>query len=310
MSWRTCKKKCCVCYNPELDELIYQSKVKLEQLSDNRIKVLYYGYSCDKTAEEKIKTLSNYIHVLEDENRKILLGGKECLNCDNLQRLAEKVRGLTASCDIDERRDLMVDKSGVDAWLVKYPFCASYEKWEKFAYRVCGILNIQVHAEKVECDVDFEIFSKEQVCNLAFDITREQIPCDIIMALSVYRQACDLDFTIKRNLQECKVDFKLLHSEVDCDLDFKTYRKLIECNLSYDVIRTVYENGCSFTIGEGESAQLVSPLNSYPVSGFNFLDTPDLERLKKLGISTENSQYEENPKEFITKIKSDYGKKK
>lgn len=291
-----------------MDELIYQSKEKLEQLSDNRIKVLYYGYSCDKKAEDKIKILDNYIRVMEDENRKILLGGKACLDCDKLQRLAEKVRYITTSCDLEARRDLVIDKSKLDAWLVKYPFCASYEKWEKFAYRVCGLLNLEVRAERIDCEVDFEIFSTEQVCNLVFDITREQIPCDIMIAISVYRQACDLDFKISRTEKECRLDFKLLHSEVECDLDFKTYRKLIECNLSYDVIRTVYENGCSFTIGD--SVELVSPLNSYPINAFNFTDIPDVEKLKKLGIPVANSQYIKDPSQFIQKIKSDYRAKK
>lgn len=295
---------CCLCYNPELDKLIYESKNKLEELSGNMVKSLYYGYTCDKKAEEQIKILDNYIRVLEDENRKVVLGGKECLDCNNLQKLAEKVRKLTYVCDIDLRKDLTVDRSGVDAWLMEFPHCASYEKWERLAYRVCSAFSLEVFVEKIDCDVDLEVFSSEELCNLAFDISREQIPCDIMVALSVYSQACDLDFKINRTEEECKIDFKLLHNEVDCDLDFKAYQRLIDCNLSFDIIKTVYENGCSFTVGD--PIELVSPLNSYTLDKFSFNDIPDVKKLQKMGVPLKNSKYAADSQKFVQRIKSDF----
>jgi len=300
------KKACCICYNPELDKLIYECKHKLDELSESVIRSLYYGYACDNKAEGKIKLINNYITVLEEENRKTTLGGKPCLDCNNLQKLAEKVRQLTHTCDIEYRKDLEVDKSGLDAWLLKYPQCVSYEKWERLAYKICGLLNLDIEVKKVDCDIDLDVFSTEQICNLAFDITRKIIPCDVMIAISIYKQACDLDLKITRTEKECKIDFDILHSKVNCDLDFEAYKKLVDCNLSFDIIKTVYENNCSFTIGD--PIQLQSSTNQYPISGFNFKDVPDLNALKAMGISIEASKYLQNPKDFIKKLKSDYKK--
>lgn len=306
--FETAQKKCCVCYNPELDELIYQSKEKLEDLSEQKVKSLFYGFSCDKKAEDKIKILNNYIKVLEDENRRIVLGGEPCLNCDNLQRLAEKVRVLVISCDLEMRRDLTVDNSNFDAWVAQNPTCVAYETWERLAYRVCGLLNIEVKIlEEITCDVDFKVFTEEQVCNLAFEVSRSIIPCDVMVALSVHRQACDLNFKINRTEEECKIDFKILSTEVECDLDYKMYRRLIECNLSYDIIRTVYENDCTFNVGD--PVQLVTPLNTYDIDKFNFTDLPNIAELSKLGIDVSESEYAKNPSAFIEKLKSDYHSK-
>lgn len=304
------KEKCCICYDPKLDALIYQSKATLEKLSNEIVKALSYGYSCDKKAESKMDLLQNYLYVLEDENRKIALGGKPCLNCYVLQALAEKVRKLTASCNMGQRKDLIVDKSGVDLWLIDNPYCVSRKKWERIANIVCEAFNLDIEIKNItdDCDLSLDIMSMETACDLTFEIVRNLIPCDIMLAISAYNEACDLGLEITRSEEECKIDFDLLVEEVECDLDLKAYQTLIECNLSFDIIKTVYENGCSFNIGD--PVTLVTPMNEYPLEQLKFKGTPNLGVLRKLNINTSDSKFVKNPKGFIKALKQDYGSSK
>ncbi|MCA9397879.1 hypothetical protein KC573_03540 [candidate division WWE3 bacterium] len=304
------KEKCCICYDPKLDALIYQSKATLENLSNEIVKSLSYGYSCDKNAKPKMDLLQNYLYVLEDENRKIALGGKPCLNCYVLQSLAEKVRKLTTSCNIALRKDLIIDRSEEEAWIAENPYCVSREKWERIAHIVCEAFNLDIKIVEVtkDCDLDLEVMSVETVCDLTFEIVRNIIPCDIILAISAYQEACDLGLTITRSEEECKIDFDLLVEEVNCDLDLKAYQKLIECNLSFDVIKTVYENGCSFNIGD--PVTLVTPMNEYPIEQLKFSGTPDMKLLKRLKIDISDSKFAKSPKSFIKALKQDYGSSK
>ncbi len=298
------KKKCCICYDPELDTLIYESKERLSKLSEDKVKVLYYGYSCDPQSDEKIIRLRSYLNIIEDENFKIVLGGEPCLDCINRQRLIEKIRRLTTSCDIDCRKDLRIDKSNLDSWLVNNPTCVAYEKWEELSFKICGLLNLEIKVVRDDCELEVAIFSSEEICNLTFEITRNIIPCDIIVAISIFKHSCDLGLSISRTENECEIDFNLLKNEVDCDLDLKTYKKLIDCNLTFDIIKTVYDNQCSFTIGD--PVELTTLINSYSLDKFNFSSIPDIQALKTLGVNITNSEYIKNPQKFINKLKSDY----
>jgi len=349
------KDKCCICYNPKLDALIYQSKVTLEKLSNEIVKAKLYGYSCDKLAEPKMDLLQNYLRILEDDNRKVTLGGIACLSCNDEQSLAEKIRKLTTGCSINiasdgrifgNRKDLVINSSAEESWIIKNPYCASREKWEKISYAVCQSLTLDIQSENLTdfinnspafdiddyqlaitncdsdkikeynelakkyagCDLDFEILTVEQACNLSLELVKNIIPCDIIFAISAFHEVCDLDLTISRTEEECKFDFNILVSEIECDLDLKSYKKLIECNLSFDIIKTVYENGCTFEINNEAAPEidLVTPLNKYPLSTFKFSGEPNIDLLNKLNVDTSKSIYVSDPQKFMNKIKQDY----
>lgn len=326
------QNKCCICYDPELDSLIYQSKKTLSKLSHEIVKSKAYGYSCDKRAEEKADLLQNYLRTLEDENRKIAIGGKPCLNCDDAQSLAEKVRRLTTSCENCIREDYSVDESMEELWIAQNPYCVSREKWEKIAYTVCRAFNIDILAEDLtkDCDITLEALSVEQACNLTFEILREIIPCDIMLAISAYNEVCDLGLTISRTEEECALDFKILKEEVDCDLSLKAYKDLIKCNLSFDIIKTVYENGCTIEVENGLIPVLSTPVDKYPLMALAS-GTPDLKALKKIGVvrkpgpskffkesdkpkeieqgikpSTGSNKFFVSPERFIKQLKQDY----
>lgn len=283
---------CCVCYDPKIDALIYGVKFSLDKLSGSITSKLLNGYSCDHQAMKKVKILQNYLRVLEDENSNIVLGGSVCLDCDTLQKLSEKVRLITFDCDLEGRKDLIVDHSAVDAWVSANPYCVSRERWEKIAYTICKAFNLK-------------ITNIEEQCDFTFEVVRNLISCDIILAISVFKQMCNLKLKVNRDIYECKIDFDILVNETNCNIDFKTYRKFIDCNLSFDVIKTIYENECSIEINNGVLS-LITPLSTYPLEDLNFSGIPDLNILKKLNVDTSNTEYIKNPQAFINKLKQDY----
>jgi hypothetical protein len=230
-------KTCCVCQDIDIEDLIYQCKSSLDVLAEKRVNSRKYGTPFN--AHDKIKQLESYLPIFEDERFNILSGGKECLTCDKLQLLAEKTRKITASCEKSPRRNLKVDTSGVDKYIVGNPYCVSREKWEELAYRVCREFKLELTSVETKCDITFELI-------------RKLIPCDIMVSIAVYKQQCDLGLKVTRNEDECKLDFEILTSEVPCDLDLKTYKTLIDNNFSYDIIRNVYENGCTIELDDSE----------------------------------------------------------
>lgn len=283
----------CVCYNVDFDQLIYQSKSALNILSQKRAESRSLGYSF--TGDDKLETLRGYLRVLNDEEENIILGGKACLDCNNLQKLAESVRRLSATCDLSSRKDQKVDYSAEAAWITKNPYCVSREKWEKLAYQVCGELKLNISAV-------------ETVCDITFEIVRKLIPCDIMVSIAVYKQQCDLDLHISRTEEECEIDFEILSEETNCDLDLKTYKTLVANNFSYDIIRNVYENGCTLELNDSAEVAIVTPLRTYQVKDLNFSGIPDIQALTTLNVDTADSKYLKDPHKFINKLIQDYTK--
>ena len=72
-------------------------------------------------------------------------------------------------------------------------------------------------------------------------------------------------------------------------------------------MKTVYENGCSLEYNGG-NVLLVSALNKYPLSTMNFDGKINPNSIRQMKLKEPNSKFLANPKSFIKKIKSDYGK--
>jgi len=231
------KEDCCICYNVDIEDLIYQCESSLDILGEKRVN--NKKYATPFNSHNKIEILEDFLKVLEDEQYNIILGGKQCLSCDKLQSLAEKVRKVTASCEKSPRKNIKIDKSGVDKYIAGNPYCVSREKWEELSYRVCRELKL-------------ELKSVEDKCDITFELVRKLIPCDIMVSIAVYKQQCDLGLKVNRTEEECDLDFEILTSEIPCDLDLKTYKTLIDNNFSYDIIRNVYENGCTIELDDSE----------------------------------------------------------
>lgn len=289
----------CTCYDVDLDKLIYQSKSTVDSLSAKKANARSVGFSFTHDAVVKLELLNSYLKILQDENLNISLGGKGCLNCNDLQKLAEKTRQITTNCSTSSRKDQIVDDSKEAEWISKNPYCVSREKWEELAYRVCG-------------DLRLELVAVQDVCDITFELIRKLIPCDLMVSIAVYKQQCDLGLKIKRTEEECDLDFEILSSETKCDIDLKTYKTLVEKNFSYDIIRNVYEHGCTLELndeGEGDvEIHLVTPLRKYPIKNLRFSKIPEISNLSKYNIDISGSEYIKNPNKFIDKLKQDYGK--
>jgi hypothetical protein len=211
----------------------------INTLSTNKANSKVHRTPFNLVGENKLKNLHSYFNILNNERINVELGGKGCLDCNQLQALAEKIRKITISCDKSAKKDFSSDKSNIQAWISKNPNCVAREKWEELAYTVCGEFKLDIISTEIKCDI-------------TFDIVKQIIPCDIIVVLSAREEVCNLDLKITRTEEECKLDFEILSEKINCDLTFSAYKTLVENNFSYDMIESIYENGCSIVVDDSE----------------------------------------------------------
>lgn len=242
-------KNCCICYNYNFRDLLYEAEYTINQLSTNKANSKTHRTPFNLVGETKLRNLHQYRRILNDEFINIELGGKGCLSCNQLQSLAERIRTITVSCDRQSKQDLTIDKSNVTKWISKNPNCVAREKWEELAYMVCGEFKLDIISTEVKCDI-------------TFDIVKKLIPCDLMVVLSAREEVCNIDLKISRTEEECKLDFELLSEKVNCDLTFDTYKTLIENNFSYDMIESIYENGCSIVLDDSEIRIHTTPFDA------------------------------------------------
>lgn len=314
-----CRYECfdpCACSMVDLDKLILESKVAEVKFGEALKSKIYHDWTCDVDAEKKIKRLQTYRRHLEDEFHCLLLGGKGCLNCDELQFLYERVKKLTATCDIAEQRpDIQVTKGNLKAWIAANPYCVAREKWEYLVYDILCDLELEV-----------EIIDKTVACDIVADICANEIPCDIVVAASVCQRKCDLDVKVCAEARErCNLDFEAMVCSKKCDIGLDLHvcklgceltadycARLIDCNLSMDVISCVYQNGCCLSIEDPCIEGVVPEVfihtenKQYPISTLRAQDIPNVQILSKYGVDLSNSEYLKDPKAFIEKLNKDY----
>lgn len=304
----------CACSAVDVDKLILESKVTELKFGKAWKDLLYHDFTCDKEAEEKIEKLQRYRQHLEEEFQCRMMGGKPCLSCDELQCLYERVKKLTASCDELSRPDLIVDKSNVDKWIARNPYCVARERWEYLVYDILCDLQLQV-----------QVIDTSVACDITADICANLIPCDVIVAAHVCekkcetkvdvcaqaKERCDLDFDIMVNSHKCDIGMDLHIQKHKCEITADFCARLMECNLTMDVISCVYESGCCLSIeacepqGEVE-VMLHTENNSYPFFALKSEDIPNIQMLEKYGVDTSDSEYLKDPEGFIKKLNRDY----
>lgn len=299
------KEQCCTCYNPKLDELIYRAKYAIDKLSNEPVREKFYGYKCDDDRIDNLLAIQGYLKYLREEYLSIANGAEPCLNCYEEQSLAEKVRILTLDCDLEARKDIIIDESDEQSWIAQHPTCVSREKWEKLASTLACELKLEVSSEEVDTECKVDVISSEKFCNLTFELIRNMVNCDLIAAIYVHRNACDLNYSVKRTLKECELDYKLLVEQVDCNLTLGDYIRLVECNLSFDVIKTLAKSGCEIQVNNGNPV-VVSTLGVYPLNEFQFFGEPNVKILSDLGADTSDSEYVKHGKSFLNTLNQDY----
>lgn len=274
-----CKNKstCSIQDYKKLDDLVYKLKDYLSALATKKVGNYRYGYYCAEDIYEKIKEAVILKKSLERIKLSILRG-KSCLDDETIQKIVEKVIKIVGkdSCPTDYREDLIIDESGINAYLIKGPRCVAYDYYNKFASYLCGKLGVKITAEKEQC-------------NLAFSITRNIINCNLLYSLSIRKEMCDLGYKVKRSGgDDCKLDYKLLLEKTGCDLEYKTYVSFVnKHNLSYPIIEEVYKSGLALAEVKDDIV-LCTPLNNYKLTEI----TPtSLEELLNAGYIVELNKH-------------------
>lgn len=271
MSCCTCPEICSLHDVKKLDELIYSLNVNLVSLSDKKVESLFYDYYDPNKIDFEINKLNALRKTLQRHKLGFYISDGSCVCSDNLQRIVEKaIKEVGKNSCPSVRRDVEIDESGLEAYLMTKPACVSYDTWNKFARGLCG-------------DIGFTLTADKEVCDLTFDISREVIPCNLLYTLSIYKEMCDLDYKVNRTDEECKIDFDIL-AERYCNLNlkFKDFHTLVkDCNMSFNTIDQCYKANLELIV-LNRKAYLKTNTNTYPVEAI----TPsNLDRLVGLGFS-------------------------
>lgn len=267
-------KSCCHTHSLKyLNEIALSIKNNFSKTCAKELNSMYYGYdNCGADSEnlEELKTLSK---VLDRQIKRSILDQKspnkfnDCLTCNELEYLLEKIRKIIGkSCSID-CSDLLVDDSYEETWILNNVNCVSYECWNKWSKLLNSKLDVKLTTEKQR---DF----------LLLEISRKTIPSQVLVAISTITEANKLDLRIDRSLEESKIDFEILNEQITVDFDFKTYNTFTKNNLSFEVIKEVYKNNLSLVLENG-GVYLQSSLEKYPIDKLDL----NLSYLKKADSS-------------------------
>ena len=300
-----------VCSNVNIDQLILESKVIEEQLGRALKDEYHHDWTCDPRAREKIDKLQTYRYYLEQEQRKLMMGGEGCLSSDELQLLYEKIKSITANCEeFETRPDLIIDSSGVDVWIALNPYCVAREKWEYLAYDILCDLSL-----------DVQILKEEYLCDITTDIITEIIPCDLVVMFDIYNKNCELGFTPTIDIKKCVLNYEALMTNKDCELglslhlsemtqelEFDVYAEFMNQGLSPVMVESIYAKGLSLSI-DNEELYIHTKDQKYGISSIQFSDDPNIESLAKYGVNPEDSEYLKDPELFINNLNKYYGDK-
>lgn len=248
--------KVCLKYDYQfVDELTYKLKDKLNPLLDKKIKSIKFKYFCDEDIDSQINEINLFIRSLNRIKTSFLHIKRYCLPEDVVQAIIEKALKIAGKAPCPKnRKDINIDGSLLNSYLMSGPRCVTYDTWNKFSSYLCGKLGFSIKAEKEKCD-------------LTFEITRNIVSCNLLFALSVRKELCNLGYTVKKTKDECKIEYKLfLERNPNCDLEYKMYANFVNNHqLTYPIINEVYESGLSLIEVDGE-AVVCTPINNYKLT--------------------------------------------
>ncbi len=230
-----CDNKCDdVCFSvsdPIVSDALYAGLVKL---SDNSIlKELYArnGYAKAVLCKDIEQELTRNVDVLER-----YINTDICLCPDEINIVVENILKYAdmSCCRSAERKDVEIDSSGYNQWVLANPNCDVYEAWETAYLGICT-------------EFKFGNVFVQETPKLMFDlaITPVQNKCDLIMAISVQNEECkNPEIGIKISEIECKLDHDILvKNNNNCELSFDSYVRIIECGVKPDVVSKLVECG-------------------------------------------------------------------
>lgn len=250
----------CGTYNLiDIDKARLRIRNEVSSLSDKTVRNLKTGYGSGSECDygNKISKLNKYGEILTKVKNQALNGSEICLNTKDLQSLMSKVTDIVGkNCGNPKKVDYCIDKSREEEWVFKYPYCRSFEDWNKWSKFLC---------EKLNLDIDTEVID---ITNLILEISQETITSNVLLAATTYTEKLkELKLEVNRTEEEINLDFKLLVEKVPgTELNLEIYRELIkEHKLSFDIIKTICEDGLNLEI-ESKKVFIKTPLDKYEIT--------------------------------------------
>lgn len=300
----SCCKQCASCDNcydhsvSKIQDVLYAVNTKLSDNLEQTVCEMRWGYSQKKPiAKNKLfvyrRAISQHLKALRD-------GYSTCLCPEELQLILEDTLSIVglSCCKDPQRKDLIIDKSALEAWTLLNTGCVTYEEWEKAFKKACPIMGISVASVTTldeitklfytlsvstydSCAVLFNIQAahialKENCYDLAWTV--QPVECDLTVLTSVSPvvvEHCKTYGLTIEQIAECKVSYDLLIQQTQCDLEFRTYVDLLSCNLTTEIISNLVN--CGVTVSY--SAELQCPVLEIGKTSIHLYDDLDLTNL-------------------------------
>lgn len=269
----------CECAMPsdrELSELINGTEVYLSNLGYKLYNNLIYGFKIAPDIEKNFDLFSKGLKVLKGLYQKVVDGGVSCLSCEKIQRLIEGIKvGLPRDCRFECRQDILIDKTGFDAWALLNKYCVPYEIWERSAHAFCELLEIEYTV------------TKQDKCTIAYEIVRKKLNCDTFVEISKVSRDCKIDYTYTVNVEDCKIEFEALVKSYNCAFSFESYVNIVKCGIDISLIRRVLDCGYCVDYSVQESCPIIVLTNdTLPFTSFQVRNEQELwQRLLDMNIA-------------------------
>lgn len=254
-----------------VDDLIYNIRQKVSDLSVAHTRYLTYGYgaktdSCYKKEYSVLKRLSK---MLGNLIKSLRVGTCFCVMHDVVNRILEVARLVTYDCISIVRGDIIVDDSNLEEFKNSNKDCYYRKPWDRILDCFCVGLGFESSAGMEICDLDYNVRIEAGGCSLLLNEDVQEESCDLFVGIGTSEEFCELMSIIKSSIDECKlakktytkeeicnVYYEELVSDYSCELSSVDYYNIIQCGkLGHDAIRTLYECGLSVEIStEGEVA--------------------------------------------------------
>lgn len=223
--------KCCSAGVEDIERSLILIGAKTSELTTLQTTNLYTGYECKECEDinSDLDKLALYSTTLEEEHRRIINTGKGCIECDNLQKIIEKVVGLTGNSCSDVYSNHTEDVSGQNEWIINNNRCYSVNEWERASFDYCRNLRLDISAE----------YTTDELCNLSLEIEQGNISKELTLMAKAYTKAKELDLELSKEVKS---------SDVKLDL----HRELLERNVSINLIREAERLGVRLKIERDE----------------------------------------------------------
>ncbi len=292
---------CAECYDhsvTKIRDLLYAINFKISDNLEQSVCEMQWGYSQRRPiAKDKLhvyrRAVAKHLKALDN-------GYPTCLCPQEFQIIYEDALNIVglSCCKDPQRRDLVIDKSGLDAWNLLNTGCVVYEEWEKSFKKACPTLGIVVKSATTLEEVTKLFYtlsvSRYDSCAVLYNIkaatvsmrencydlrwTATPLSCDLAVLATVSPveiEKCHSYGLTAEQISECKVGYTALVSKTGCDLTFGTYIDLLSCNMTTEILSNLINCGISVSF----DAEKLCPVLEVGKTSVHLYDDLDLSNL-------------------------------